>query len=121
MVIRFRASASKEKWAQSLLHGALLLEGVNAGIYNNITYAIDKNGEDPVGSESNGKFTVDMEHAKDNMALTVNVNCQPNDAAEPASIANQKVKFISLSKLLTSTFGATDAKKVSQQRIQLKP
>ena len=88
-----------------------ITEGVNAGIYNNITYAIDKNGEDPVGSESNGKFTVDMEHAKDNMALTVNVNCQPNDAAEPASIANQKVKFISLSKLLTSTFGATDAKK----------
>ena len=40
---------------------------------------------------------------------------------EPASIANQKVQFISLSKLLTSTFGATDAKKVSQQRIQLKP
>ena len=88
-----------------------ITEGVNAGIYNNITYAIDKNGEDPVGSESNGKFTVDMDHAKDNMALTVNVNCQPNDAAEPASIANQKVKFISLSKLLTSTFGATDAKK----------
>ena len=88
-----------------------ITEGVNAGIYNNITYAIDKNGEDPVGSESDGKFTVDMDHAKDNMALTVNVNCQPNDAAEPASIANQKVKFISLSKLLTSTFGATDAKK----------
>ena len=85
--------------------------GVTSGIYNSITYAIDKNGEDPVGSESDGKFTVDMDHAKDNMALTVNVNCQPNDAAEPASIANQKVKFISLSKLLTSTFGATDAKK----------
>ena len=33
-----------------------ITEGVNAGIYNNITYAIDKNGEDPVGSESNGKF-----------------------------------------------------------------
>ena len=82
-----------------------------SGIYNSITYAIDKNGEDPVGSESDGKFTVDMDHAKDNMALTVNVNCRPNDAAEPASIANQKVKFISLSKLLTSTFGATDAKK----------
>ena len=95
--------------------------GVTSGIYNSITYAIDKNGEDPVGSESDGKFTVDMDHAKDNMALTVNVNCRPNDAAEPASIANQKVKFISLSKLLTSTFGATDAKKVSQQRIQLKP
>ena len=85
--------------------------GVTSGIYNSITYAIDKNGEDPVGSESDGKFTVDMDHAKDNMALTVNVNCRPNDAAEPASIANQKVKFISLSKLLTSTFGATDAKK----------
>ena len=85
--------------------------GVTSGIYNSITYAIDKNGDDPVGSESNGKFTVDMDHAKDNMELTVNVNCQPNDAAEPASIANQKVKFISLSKLLTSTFGATDAKK----------
>ena len=55
-----------------------ITEGVNAGIYNNITYAIDKNGEDPVGSESNGKFTVDMDHAKDNMALTVNVNCKPD-------------------------------------------
>ena len=85
--------------------------GVTSGIYNSITYAIDKNGEDPVGSESDGKFTVDMDHAKDNMALTVNVNCQPNDAAEPASIANQKIQFISLSELLKSEFGATDAKK----------
>ena len=88
-----------------------ITDGVTAGKYTSVTYAIDKNGDDPVGSVANGKFTVDMDHAKDNMALTVNVNCQPNDAAEPASIANQKVKFISLSKLLTSTFGATDAKK----------
>ena len=31
-----------------------------------------------------------MDHAKDNMAFSVDVNCQPNDATEPASIANQK-------------------------------
>ena len=37
--------------------------------------------------------------------------CQPNDATEPASIANQKIQFISLSELLKSEFGATDAKK----------
>ena len=74
---------------------------------NNITYAIDKNGEDPVGSESNGKFTVDMDHAKDNMALTVNVNCQPNDAAEPcllytsnaAAIVEIQANILELQKL----------------------
>ena len=85
--------------------------GVSSGIYNSITYAIDKNGDDPVGSVANDKFTVDMAHAKDNMAFSVNVNCQPNDATEPASIANQKIQFISLSELLKSEFGATDAKK----------
>ena len=52
-----------------------------------------------------------MAHAKDNMAFSVDVNCQPNDATEPASIANQKIQFISLSELLKSEFGATDAKK----------
>ena len=85
--------------------------GVSSGIYNSITYAIDKNGDDPVGSVANDKFTVDMAHAKDNMAFSVDVNCQPNDATEPASIANQKIQFISLSELLKSEFGATDAKK----------
>ena len=88
-----------------------ITDGVSSGIYNSITYAIDKNGDDPVGSVANDKFTVDMAHAKDNMAFSVNVNCQPNDATEPASIANQKIQFISLSELLKSEFGATDAKK----------
>ena len=85
--------------------------GVTSGIYNSITYDVDKNGDDHVGSVANDKFTVDMAHAKDNMAFSVNVNCQPNDATEPASIANQKIQFISLSELLKSEFGATDAKK----------
>ena len=79
-----------------------ITDGVTSGIYNSITYAIDKNGDDPVGSVANDKFTVDMAHAKDNMAFSVNVNCQPNDATEPASIANQKIQFISLSELLKS-------------------
>ena len=85
--------------------------GVTSGIYNSITYDVDKNGDDHVGSVANDKFTVDMAHAKDNMAFSVDVNCQPNDATEPASIANQKIQFISLSELLKSEFGATDAKK----------
>ena len=42
-----------------------ITDGVTAGKYTSVTYAIDKNGDDPVGSVANGKFTVDMDHAKD--------------------------------------------------------
>ncbi len=69
MVIRFRASASTREMGSIFTTWSAITGGVTSGIYNSITYAIDKNGEDPVGSESDGKFTVDMDHAKDNMAI----------------------------------------------------
>jgi len=84
--------------------------GVTSGIYNSITYDVDKNGDDHVGSVANDKFTVDMAHAKDNMALTVNVNCKPDGATDLSVIGNKKVQFISLSELLKSEFGAAVAK-----------
>ena len=87
-----------------------ITDGVTAGKYTSVTYAIDKNGDDPVGSVANGKFTVDMDHAKDNMALTVNVNCKPDGATDLSVIGNKKVQFISLSELLKSEFGAAVAK-----------
>ena len=87
-----------------------ITDGVTAGKYTSVTYAIDKNGDDPVGSVANGKFTVDMDHAKDNMALTVNVNCKPDGATDLSVIGNKKVQFISLSELRKSEFGAAVAK-----------
>ena len=88
-----------------------LTDGVDNGIYKNITYDdMSKDaGETVVGAvDGSAKFTVNMDHATDNMSFTINVNGQPNSELTVTSIKSQKVSFLPLSELLTQTFGQAD-------------